>query len=104
LRIVPVTDVDAAELVRSLRGSPMLFGYRNLAPVAVDVLEDLLVRVGQLADAVPEVAELDCNPVIVSPAGATAVDVKVRLAPVGPVPPPGVRRLREPEKPAESGT
>jgi len=79
----------------------MLFGYRNLAPVAVDVLEDLLVRVGQLADAVPEVAELDCNPVIVSPAGATAVDVKVRLAPVGPVPPPGVRRLREP---AESGT
>lgn len=101
LRIVPVTDVDAAELVRSLRGSPMLFGYRNLAPVAVDVLEDFLVRVGQLADAVPEVAELDCNPVIVSPAGATAVDVKVRLAPVGPVSPPGVRRLREPEKPAE---
>ena len=103
LRIVPVTDVDAAELVRSLRGSPMLFGYRNLAPVAVDVLEELLIRVGQLADAVPEVAELDCNPVIVSPARATAVDVKVRLAPVGPVPPPGVRRLREPEKPARSG-
>jgi acetyl coenzyme A synthetase (ADP forming)-like protein len=96
LRIVPVTDVDAAELVRSLRGSPLLFGYRNLAPVAVDVLEDLLVRVGQLADAVPEVAELDCNPVIVSAVGATAVDVKVRLAPVGPAPPPGVRRLREP--------
>jgi succinyl-CoA synthetase beta subunit len=101
LRIVPVTDVDAGELVRSLRGSPMLFGYRNLAPVAVDVLEEFLVRVGQLADAVPEVAELDCNPVIVSPTRATAVDVKVRLAPVGPVPPPGVRRLREPAKPAD---
>jgi acetyl coenzyme A synthetase (ADP forming)-like protein len=96
LRIVPVTDVDAAELVRSLRGSPLLFGYRNTAPVAVDTLEDLLIRVGQLAEAVPEVAELDCNPVIVSPAGATAVDVKVRLAPAEPASPPGVRRLRGP--------
>jgi hypothetical protein len=74
----------------------LLFGYRNTAPVAVDALEDLLIRVGQLAEAVPEVAELDCNPVIVSPAGATAVDVKVRLAPAEPASPPGVRRLRGP--------
>jgi acyl-CoA synthetase (NDP forming) len=96
LRIVPVTDVDAAELVRSLRSSPLLFGYRNTPPVAVDALEDLLIRVGQLAEAVPEIAELDCNPVIVSPAGATAVDVKVRLAPAEPAPPTGVRRLRGP--------
>jgi acetyl coenzyme A synthetase (ADP forming)-like protein len=96
LRIVPVTDVDAAEVVRSLRGSPLLFGYRNTAPVAVDALEDLLIRIGQLAEAVPEVAELDCNPVIVSPAGATAVDVKVRLTPAEPAPPTGVRRLRRP--------
>ncbi len=96
LRIVPVTDVDAAELVRSLRGSPLLFGYRNTTPVAVDALEDLLIRIGRLADAVPEVAELDCNPVIVSPSGATAVDVKVRLAPVESAPPTGVRRLRGP--------
>jgi acyl-CoA synthetase (NDP forming) len=96
LRILPLTDLDAHELVRALRGSPLLFEYRNTPPMAVDALEDLLLRVGGLADAIPEVAELDCNPVIVSPTDATVVDVKVRLAPPDPAPPPGVRRLRDP--------
>jgi acetyl coenzyme A synthetase (ADP forming)-like protein len=96
LRILPLTDIDAHELVRTLRGSPLLFGYRNTPPMAVDALKDLLLRVGGLADAIPEIAELDCNPVIVSPIDAIAVDVKVRLAPPDPAPPPGVRRLRDP--------
>jgi acyl-CoA synthetase (NDP forming) len=96
LRILPLTDIDAHELIRALRGSALLFGYRNTPTMAVDALEDLLLRVGGLADAIPEVAELDCNPVIVSPTDATAVDVKIRLAPPDPAPPPGVRRLREP--------
>jgi acetyl coenzyme A synthetase (ADP forming)-like protein len=94
LRIVPLTDRDAHELVRSLRGSPLLFGYRNTPQVDVAALEDLVLRVGLLAEHVPEIAELDCNPVIVSPDGATVADLKVRLAPVGPTP-PGVRRLRD---------
>ena len=98
LRILPLTDVDAHELIRALRGSPLLFGYRNTPTMAVDALEDLLLRVGALADAIPEIAELDCNPVIVSTTDATAVDVKVRLAPPDPAPPPGVRRLREPAR------
>ncbi len=93
LRILPLTDLDAHEIVRALRGSPLLFGYRNTPPMAVDALEELLLHVGGLADAIPEIAELDCNPVIVSPTDATAVDVKVRLAPPEPAPPPGVRRL-----------
>jgi acyl-CoA synthetase (NDP forming) len=94
LRIVPLTDRDAHELVRSLRGSPLMFGYRSAPEVDVAALEDLVLRIGLLAERVPEIAELDCNPVIVSPAGATAADVKVRLAPIGPTP-PGVRRLRD---------
>jgi acyl-CoA synthetase (NDP forming) len=65
-RILPVTDADAAELVRSLRSSPLLFGYRGAPPAATGELEELLQRIGRLAAAVPEMAELDVNPVIVS--------------------------------------
>jgi hypothetical protein len=94
LRIVPLTDVDAHDLVRSLRSSPLFFGYRNAQPVDVGALEMLLLRVGLLAEHVPEVAELDCNPVIVSPNGAVVVDVKVKLSPHEPEAPEGLRRMR----------
>jgi hypothetical protein len=92
---VPVSDVDAYDLVRSLRLSPLFFGYRGSPTVNVTALEALIMRVGLLAADLPAVAELDCNPVIVSPGGAVAVDVKIR---VDPTPPgkPEVRALREP--------
>jgi acetyl coenzyme A synthetase (ADP forming)-like protein len=84
-RVVPVTDLDAAELVRSLRGSPLLFGYRGRPPADVDALERVIVRIAQLAADLPEVAEVDLNPVIVSEAGATVVDARIRVAtPGGP--------------------
>ena len=95
LRILPITDIDAHEMLRSLRTSPLLFGYRGAPPTDVDALEHLLLRVGRLADEVPEIAELDCNPVIVTPTGVAVVDVKVRLVPLPPSPLPGVRRMRE---------
>jgi acyl-CoA synthetase (NDP forming) len=94
LRLVPMTDIDAAEVVRSLRSSPLLFGYRGMPPVDVTALEDLLLRVSLLADEVPEVEEMDCNPVIVSESGAVAVDVKVRLAPAAAALPADLRRMR----------
>jgi hypothetical protein len=72
----------------------LLFGYRGTPRVVVDALEDLLLRVGRLADELPEVAELDCNPVIVSPDAIAVVDVKLRLVPSPPSPLPGVRRMR----------
>lgn len=81
LRIVPITDVDAHELVRSLRTSPLLFGYRNTPEVDVAALEELILRVGLLAQHVPEIAELDCNPVAVTPGGALVVDARIRVAP-----------------------
>ena len=81
MQLVPVTDADAHDLVRSLRTSPLLFGYRGAAPCDTGALEDLLLRVGLIADSLPEVAELDANPVVVSPTGAVALDVKVRLEP-----------------------
>jgi acetyl coenzyme A synthetase (ADP forming)-like protein len=94
LRIVPLTDEDARELVRSLRGSPLFFGYRGRPAVDVDALEDLLLRVGCLADELPEVAEMDLNPVIVGERGAVAVDVKIRIEPAAAPLPPDFRRMR----------
>jgi acetate---CoA ligase (ADP-forming) len=81
LRLPPLTDVDVQEMLRSLRGSPLLFGYRGSQPVDTAALADVLARVSRLAETLPELAELDCNPVIASPSGALVVDVKLRLAP-----------------------
>ncbi len=95
-RVLPVTDVDAARMWRELRAAPMLTGYRGSTPVDTAALEDLLLRAGRLAEDLPEVAALDLDPVIVRPDGAAVVDIKVRLAAVGPEPDAGLRALREP--------
>ena len=92
-RILPLTDVDAAELVRSLRASPLLFGYRGGPTVAVGALETTLQRVARLADVVHEVAELDLNPVIASASGAEIVDARIRVAPAPPQPDERLRRM-----------
>jgi len=76
----PLTPADAARAVRSLRIWPLLAGFRGAAAADVDSLEELVLAVGRLAQGVPEVAELDLNPVIVSATGLTVVDVKLRLA------------------------
>jgi hypothetical protein len=54
-------------------------------------LEDLIVRDGKLADDLPQVAEMDCNPVVVLERGAVVVDARVRVAPVAPALPLGAR-------------
>jgi acyl-CoA synthetase (NDP forming) len=94
LRLVPMTDRDAGRMWRSLRSAPLLTGYRNTAPVDTGALEDLLLRLGRLAEELPEVAELDLNPVLAGPDGLVAVDAALRLAPAGPEPDPVLRRLR----------
>ena len=92
-RLLPLTVEDAAAQVRSLRAAPLLFGYRGAPPCDVPALEDMLLRVAALADDLPEIAELDLNPVVSTPEGATAVDVKIRLTPAEPSF-PLLRRLR----------
>jgi acyl-CoA synthetase (NDP forming)/GNAT superfamily N-acetyltransferase len=93
-RLVPMTDLDAGRMWRSLRAAPLLSGYRNTPPADTGAVEDLLLRLGRLAEELPEVAELDLNPVLAGPDGAVAVDAKLRLAPAGPEPDPTLRRLR----------
>ena len=73
--------------MRSLRSFPLLQGHRG-APVAdVGALEDLLVRIAALADAHPEVSELDCDPVLVTGSGAAAVGARVHVRQARPARP-----------------
>ncbi|MEW6470835.1 MAG: GNAT family N-acetyltransferase [Actinomycetota bacterium] len=94
LKVAPLTDHDAAELVRGLRSSPLLFGYRGSAPADTAGLEDLLLRLSILVQQLPELAELDVNPVIAGPGSVVAVDWRMRLAPAGRDPGRDLRRLR----------
>jgi acyl-CoA synthetase (NDP forming)/GNAT superfamily N-acetyltransferase len=95
-RLVPVTDRDATAMWQSLKAAPLLTGYRGSPPVDIAAVEDLLLRLGRLAEDLPEVAELDLNPILVSPDGAVVVDAKMRLADIGVEPDAGLRGLRPP--------
>jgi acyl-CoA synthetase (NDP forming)/GNAT superfamily N-acetyltransferase len=86
-RLPPLSRSDVRDQIRSLRASPLLFGYRGAPPVDVSSLEDLILKVGRMALEVPEIADLDLNPVVVSADGAVSVDVKVRLANVSAIDP-----------------
>jgi acyl-CoA synthetase (NDP forming) len=79
VRLAPVTDQDAHDMVRSLRTYPLLSGYRGAKPVAVDALEDVVLRLAAMVEEHVEIAEVDLNPVIVSEAGAVVVDARVRV-------------------------
>ena len=94
LKVAPLTDRDAAELVRGLRSSPLLFGYRGAAPADTAALEDLLLRLSVMGQQLPELAELDLNPVIAGPDSVVAVDWRMRLAPPSHRPAGDLRRLR----------
>ena len=78
-RIVPLEPRDAAQMVREIRGYPVLEGVRGQAPADVAALERMILQVSQFAEEHPEVAELDLNPVFAYPDGAIAVDARVVL-------------------------
>jgi acyl-CoA synthetase (NDP forming) len=80
-RIPPLTDVDIVDLVSSVRAAPKLFGHRGARPVDVEALYDVVARVSCLAQDLPEVADLELNPVVVAQEGAALLDATVRLAP-----------------------
>jgi acyl-CoA synthetase (NDP forming)/GNAT superfamily N-acetyltransferase len=92
--VPPLNRQKADDLVSTLRAAPLLQGYRNTPVVDRAALVDLYWRVAALADAVPELVEMDLNPVVITGAGAVALDCKVRLAPLRPGPGPLFRALR----------
>jgi acyl-CoA synthetase (NDP forming)/GNAT superfamily N-acetyltransferase len=79
--LTPITDTDAAALIRSIHAAPLLLGHRGTPPADLAALQDIVLRVSRLADDLPQVAELDLNPVIARPDGAHMVDARVHLLP-----------------------
>ena len=78
-RLAPLTDSDADELIRSVRAAPLILGRPGAPGVDLTALRDLLLRVSQLADDLPQVAELELSPVFARPDGVQAVDARIRL-------------------------
>ncbi|WP_030260831.1 bifunctional GNAT family N-acetyltransferase/acetate--CoA ligase family protein [Streptomyces violens] len=79
-RLIPATDRDVAEQIRSIRTAPLLFGWRGSQPVDSAALEELLLRVSRLVDDHPEVVGIDLEPVVVAPQGLAVLGASVRLA------------------------
>jgi acyl-CoA synthetase (NDP forming)/GNAT superfamily N-acetyltransferase len=97
-RLAPLTTTDADTLISSVRAAPLLRGYRgapaaDFPPPAKDALRDLLLRVSRLAEDLPEMTELDLNPVIVRPDGTHIADARIKVMPSEPQD-PFLRKLR----------
>jgi len=78
-RIVPLTRRDASEMIKEIRGYPLLQGYRGTEAANVTILEDLLLKVSEFTEKTPEIKEMDLNPIFAYKDGAIAVDARVVL-------------------------
>jgi acyl-CoA synthetase (NDP forming) len=78
-RIVPVTARDAREMIREIKGYPVLEGYRGQKPVSIQALEKLIVKVSQFVEKNPQIRELDLNPIFAYPDKAVSVDARIIL-------------------------
>jgi acyl-CoA synthetase (NDP forming)/ribosomal protein S18 acetylase RimI-like enzyme len=92
-RLTPLTGTDADHLIGSIRSARLLLGHRGTPAADLGALRELLLRVSRLADDLPEITDLDLNPVIARPDGAFAVDARVKVAPYQPED-PYLRKLR----------
>ena len=84
VRLTPIARAEAHAMIDELRVRPLLSGYRGGPLGDVDALADVIVRVGALVDDLPQIAELDLNPVRVHERGATIVDARIRVAAAHP--------------------
>ena len=84
VRITPLTDVDARDMVRTLRTFPLLDGYRGAPRRDVAAIEDVLLRLSAMVESHAEIVELDCNPLIAGTDGALIVDARVRVETAAP--------------------
>ncbi len=75
-RIIPITDIDAENMINEIKTSKILKGFRNIPPVYIEGIKETLLRVSQLVNDFPEIKELDINPLIVDEKRVIAVDVR----------------------------
>jgi acyl-CoA synthetase (NDP forming) len=78
-RIVPLVKRDAKEMIREIKGFPLLQGYRGSEPVDVENLENMLLKVSEFVEKTPDIKEIDLNPIFAYKDGAVAVDARVIL-------------------------
>jgi acyl-CoA synthetase (NDP forming)/GNAT superfamily N-acetyltransferase len=92
VRLTPLSERDAAEQLRELRSFPLLDGFRGSARCDLAAVQGVLVRLAALADRHPAIAELEINPLMVTPRGVQAVDTRIRVrVPPPPAPGPALR-------------
>jgi acetyl coenzyme A synthetase (ADP forming)-like protein len=78
-RITPLTDRDAGDMVREIKGYRLLEGYRGHPPADVKAIEEVLLRVSRLVEEIDEITELDLNPVFAMPPGQGCRIVDARI-------------------------
>ncbi|MBA0125702.1 GNAT family N-acetyltransferase [Haloechinothrix sp. YIM 98757] len=100
-RAVPLSDVDASDLVREPRTSALLTGYRGGPSADLEALSELVLRVSALAEDVPEIRVLELDPVIATSEGATVVGARMKIGEPPSRPDSGPRQLRPIDVPAE---
>ncbi|MDF3048959.1 MAG: Acyl-CoA synthetase [Pseudonocardia sp.] len=79
-RLAPLSSADAQDMLTDFAAGARLFGPDRASPVDRDAIHDAVIRVGRLAELLPEVAELDLNPVIAGPHGCVVIDARIRVA------------------------
>ena len=90
VRLAPLSEVDAREMVRQLKTYPLLTGYRGAPAADVPALIDTILRVSAMVEDLPQISELDLNPVLVHEKGVSIVDARASVAPAEPVRLPGL--------------
>lgn len=78
-KIHPITDLDAQEMVASIKGSPLLVGFRGAKPVDIDILKEVILRLAQLADDFPQFESFDINPFFAAPDATNSKAVDARF-------------------------
>jgi acyl-CoA synthetase (NDP forming) len=80
-KITPLTDRDAAQMLREIKGFRLLQGYRGHPAADVEAIEEVLLRLSRLVEEIPEISELDLNPIFALPPGQGCgiVDARIRV-------------------------
>jgi hypothetical protein len=84
VRLTPLSNVDALEMIQTLKTFPLLNGFRGGGVYDVSALEQGLLRVSAMVDDLPQIAELDLNPFVVHQHGATILDARIRVTAIEP--------------------
>ncbi len=79
-RIVPLAERDAREMIREVKGLPLLTGFRGRPPGDLEAIARILLRVSRMAGELPEIAEVDLNPIVIYGQGGLLLDARVLLS------------------------